>query len=232
MFSEEEALTINLLKPDDFDILHRDPAELSARIKNKNNNLNWVIIDEIRRAPRLLDLVHHHIESDNINFALTGSSARKIKRGATNLLAGRALVYHLFPLTHRELGDSFNLESSLQWGGLPKVATTSDEFLKRKILQAYTYTYLKEEVQAEQLVRVLEPFHLFLKIAAQISGKIINFTAIASESKTTDKTVREYFKIIEETLLGFFLELFMNQSEKDNDKIQNFTSLIRELREV
>jgi uncharacterized protein len=217
-FKEETPLYIDLLQPQEFDLLNRDPEELTRRIKTlPSHNPVWVVLDEVQRIPKLLNLVHHHIEDTSekkIFFALTGSSARKLKRGAANLLAGRALVYSLFPFTHRELGKNFNLHEALTWGTLPLVVNEQDLEFKKKILQAYTHTYLKEEVLAEQLVRSLDPFHLFLSIAGQMNGKIINYSAIARESGASDNSVREYFQILADTLLGFHLPPFHESIRK------------------
>ena len=164
LFDPEESLKIDLLQPSEFDILNREPEELSRRIHALGNKTQWVIIDEVQRIPKLLNLVHHHIEDSKkkrpLHFALTGSSARKLRRGSANLLAGRALTYSLFPLTHQELGEDFNLQEALEWGTLPEVVNQKDPQLKKKILQAYTHSYLKEEIQAEQIIRSLDPFHL------------------------------------------------------------------------
>jgi len=221
LFREQIVLNVDLLDPGEFSSLNVSPGELSARISSfkrtsHGSGPKWVVIDEIQKIPKLLDLVHWHIENSKgqLLFAITGSSARKLKRGAANLLAGRALVYHLFPFTARELGDAFDLDQALAWGTLPEVFNTNEDLLKRKILQAYAHTYLREEVQAEQLIRALDPFHLFLKIAAQMSGKIINFSKIAVEAGTSDKSVKEYFRILEDTLLGFFLPPFHRSIRK------------------
>ncbi len=129
-------------------------------------------------------------------------------------MAGRALVYHLFPFTHVELGAGFSLEHALHWGSLPEVVNESDASLKRKILQAYTHTYLREEIQAEQLIRSLDPFHLFLGISAQMNGKIINYSKIARECGASDYSVKEYFRILEDTLLGFHVYPFHESIRK------------------
>ncbi|MCB0319885.1 MAG: ATP-binding protein [Bdellovibrionales bacterium] len=212
-FSEEEALYVDLLLPREFDVLNRDPEELSRRISALPNEQRWIIIDEVQRIPKLLNLVHHHIERSNVLFGLTGSSARKLKRGAANLLAGRALIYSLFPLTHVELGTDFDLLKVLSVGSLPGIFT-ADPTIQSKMLSAYTHAYLREEVQAEQLVRAIDPFHLFLAVAGQMSGKLINYSAIARESGVSDRSIKEYFQILEDTLLGFHLLPFHESIRK------------------
>jgi predicted AAA+ superfamily ATPase len=118
------------------------------------NKGDWITIDEVQKIPKLLDIVHKAIEENHIRFALSGSSARKLKRGGANLLAGRAFVFYLFPITHQELGPDFNLESTLQWGTLPKIYQQDNAQDKARFLKAYTQTYLKEEIQVEQLNRI------------------------------------------------------------------------------
>jgi predicted AAA+ superfamily ATPase len=145
---------------------------------------------------------------------MTGSSARKLKRGGANLLAGRAFVYHLFPLSYRELGSQFELEETLQRGTLPKVSSFVNDNEKIQFLQAYTYTYLKEEIWAEHFINKLDPFRRFLEVAAQCNGKIINYANIARDVGVNDKTVKEYFSILEDTLIGFFLEPFEHSFRK------------------
>lgn len=214
-FDPSTSLFIDLLQPTEYSLFTRHPQELSRRIAAlKNPKAATVIVDEVQRVPKLLDLVHHHIERDKVKFALTGSSARKLKRGAANLLAGRALLFNLFPLTHQEMGDDFSLSDALTWGTLPAVVNEQDGGIRRKILQAYAHTYVREEVQAEQLIRALEPFHLFLPIAAQMSGKLINYSKIARECGASDYSVKEYFKLLEDTLLGFFLRPFHESIRK------------------
>lgn len=205
LFLEKECLWIDLLDPREEDTFLRDPALLSERLREVGDNIEWVILDEIQKAPRLLDVVHHEIETNKRKFALTGSSARKLKRGGANLLAGRAFVYHLFPLTHRELGRSFLLSDTLEWGALPKLLSFCEKAEKVQFLEAYVHTYLKEEVIAEQLVRKTIPFRSFLEIASQANGEIINFSKIADDVRVDLKTIRSYFEILEDTLLGFFL---------------------------
>lgn len=173
----------------------------------------WVLIDEVQRAPRLLDIVHREIEATGQKFALTGSSARKFKRGAANLLAGRALVKHLHPLTHREAGDSFDLDEALSFGTLPKVFGLEGES-RTGFLRSYTFTYLKEEIASEQILRRLEPFREFLEISAQANGTILNYSNMARDVGVDYKTVQSYFEILEDTLIGFPLPAFHESLRK------------------
>lgn len=167
----------------------------------------WVIIDEIQKVPQLLDVVHKGIQAHKIKFALTGSSARKLRRGASNLLGGRASEFHLHPLMHIELGNDFQLHDVLQWGSLPEIFQL-DPQEKVRALSSYVSTYLKEEILVEQIIRKIEPFRKFLEVAAQMNGKIINYAKIGRDAGVEEKSVARYYQILEDTLLGFYLEPF------------------------
>ena len=217
---------INLLDPESEDRYARDPALLMQEIRALRNPVEWIVIDEVQKVPRLLDSVHAIIESKEIQnppkFALTGSSARKLKRGGANLLAGRAFVNHLFPLTHRELGESFCLDEILKWGSLPKKFSFTEDKERQAFLRSYALTYLKEEVWAEHLVQDLEPFRKFLEIAAQMNGHLINFSKIAQDVSIDDKTVKKYFQILEDILLGIVLEPYAKSVRKRQLKSPKF----------
>lgn len=176
--------------------------------------VDHVIIDEIQKVPKLLDVVHLLMGETKKIFVMTGSSARKLKRGGANLLAGRAFVYHFFPLTFCEIGDTFDLDFVLQWGSLPEVFQFDDEKERSQFLQAYANTYLKEEVWEEHFVRQLDPFRKFLEAAAQCNGKIVNYSNIARDIGVEDKTVASFFSLLEDTLIGFYLEPFHNSFRK------------------
>jgi len=191
-----------------------NPSDLYAMIKALPNEITNVVIDEIQKVPKLLDEVHRLIEEKKRQFILTGSSARKLKRGGANLLAGRAFVYHLYALSCFELKDAFNLDQALHWGTLPKIFSLEDTNDKEAFLRAYAETYLKEEIWDEHLVRKLPPFRKFLEVAAQCNGKIINYANIAKDVGVDDKTVKEYFSVLEDTLIGFFLEPYHNSFRK------------------
>lgn len=196
---------IDLLDPEVEDAFHRSPGEFEQRVKRLPPGTEWVVIDEIQKAPRLLDSVHRMVESFPLRFVLTGSSARKLKRGGANLLAGRAFVHHLHPLTHRELGTAFDLKQALCWGGLPRIYGLPDIADRQAFLRAYTLTYLREEIVAEQLVRRLDPFRQFLEVAAQCNGQIINYSKVARDIAVDTKTVQTFFEILEDTLIGVLL---------------------------
>ena len=174
----------------------------------------WVFVDEIQKAPRLLDYVHKLIESHSILFALTGSSARQLKRGAANLLAGRAYNYNLFPFVESELKEDFLLNDALAFGSLPKIKHLQSDLEKQTYLRGYVQNYLREEIRLEQIVRQLAPFRDFLEVSAQCSGKIINFSKIAKEIASTYKSVQNYFQILEDTLLGFYLPAYHKSVRK------------------
>ena len=200
----KKARLIDLLKPYTEDRYRMNP-ELLEKEASALEPGEWIVIDEIQKLPKLLDLVHSLIEEKKIKFALTGSSARKLKRGASNLLAGRAFNYRLYPFIQSELGNKFDLNQALAWGSLPKVLSLESDEDKALFLESYVHNYLKEEIQVEQLVRNIDPFRLFLPIAAQMNGQLINYSNIADDTGVSYKTIETYFQILEETLLGFFL---------------------------
>ncbi len=211
----ETAYWINLLLPEEEARFSRDPSILMNIVKNLPEMITHIVIDEVQKVPKLLDVIHALIEEKGrVVFVMTGSSARKLKRGAANLLAGRAFVYHLYPFSFMELGEDFNLEQTLQYGLLPKLFELATSEEKTQFLQAYTHTYLKEEVMTEQLIKNLDPFRRFLEVAAQMNGKVINTHNIAREVGVDDKTVNNYFSILEDTLLGFMLEPFHHSFRK------------------
>jgi predicted AAA+ superfamily ATPase len=214
-FNLDQCLWIDLLDSEIEDRFLRHPSEIHAMVKALPEEIPFIVLDEIQKVPKLLDEVHRLIEekTDKI-FILTGSSARKLKHGRANLLAGRAFVYHLFTLSCFELKEQFDLERALQWGTLPKIFSLDGDLEKSAFLRAYADTYLKEEIWNEQVVRKLQPFRRFLEVAAQCNGKIINYANIAEDVGVDDKTIKEYFCILEDTMIGFFLEPFQNSFRK------------------
>jgi predicted AAA+ superfamily ATPase len=205
-FSGHSTLWIDLLDPEEEERYALAPDLLLNKLQSLQPRPEWVVIDEIQKSPKLLDVVHLSIERYHQKFALTGSSARKLKRGAANLLAGRAFVYHMFPLTHVEMGAQFDLDLALSWGTLPKITHFNTDEEKTEYLNAYARTYLKEEVWAEQLIRHLNPFRRFLEISVQANGEILNYSSIARDVGVDYKTVQTYYQILEDTMLGFFIE--------------------------
>lgn len=223
----DSTYTIDLLDPDTFERFASDPSTLLRII---NPRYEWIVIDEVQKVPSLLDIVHKTIESADtdlrkVKFALSGSSARKLKRGGGNLLAGRAYTYQMYPFTTEELGNESSLSTILAWGALPKSYFAPSEDEKKLYLQSYTQTYLKEEIQVEQIIRKIEPFRRFLTIAAQGNGEIINYSNIAKDVMCSNVTVQSYYQILEDTLLGSFLEPFhtsIRKRQRTNPKFYFF----------
>ncbi len=231
-FSSKHCLWIDLLDVNIEADFQKNPMLLSQRLKALNKvpeESNWVIIDEIQKVPNLLNIVHKEIEEKKFQFVLTGSSARKLKRGSADLLAGRAFQQYLFPLTFLELGNDFHLELILNWGSLPEVFFLEDDY-KQDYLRTYVNTYLKEEIQVEQIVRKIAPFRSFLEIAAQCSGQIINYSNIAKDINSDSVSVKSYFEILEDTLIGNFLPSFhysIRKRQRKNPKFYLFDTGVK-----
>ena len=200
---------INLLKNDIYFRLSHAPGELESIIMAYDDH-SLVAIDEVQRIPELLNEVHRLIEDKGIRFLLTGSSARKLRRSQSNLLAGRARQAELFPLTSTEIPD-FNLERYLRFGGIPMIYSSDDP---NDDLYAYVNTYLKEEIQAEALVRELPTFSRFLHFSALTSGDMINFSNISNDVAVSASTVREYYHILEDTFIGFMLPAWTKSTKR------------------
>jgi len=222
IFKPEERVLLDLLKFELANELISYPDNLLNRLAPYKGKREWVIIDEVQKAPQLLDLVHKLIREKQFKFALTGSSARKLKRGAANLLAGRAFVYNLFPLTLPELKERFSLDDALKFGTLPEIFNFEEEKDKAKFLKAYAETYLKEEIISEQIIRNLPPFRRFLDVAAQANTDIINYSNIAKDISSDPKTVSGYYDILEDTLLGFRLSSYHKSVRKQQRKASKF----------
>ena len=217
----DNVLIYDLLKYSEYIKLVENPSILEQELKAKDPCIKYIIIDEIQKIPALLDEVHRILESPNPPiFILSGSSARKLKRDLANMLGGRALTYNLFPLTHLELGSAFDLDKVLNIGSLPAVYLAEED--EEKILKSYVETYLEEEIQAEALVRNIGSFSKFLRLAADENGNIINFSNIARNTATDRKLVKEYFQILEDTLIGFFLLPFDKACRKKLAKHPKF----------
>ncbi|MCX6125763.1 MAG: DUF4143 domain-containing protein [Proteobacteria bacterium] len=217
--------TIDLLINETEDRYARKPDQLFEQVAARAFELDWVVIDEIQKVPALLNVVHRIIETSEFkppHFALTGSSARKLRRGSANLLAGRAFVYNLFPLTHIELAERFDLDTILNWGSLPKIFSLTDNDARAEYLRAYGLTYLKEEIWGEHLVEDLDPFRLFVEVAAQTNGAIVNFAKIAKDTGINEKTAKRYFEILDDTLLGFFLNAYSRSLRKKQSMSPKF----------
>ena len=212
------ALWVDLLKADEFRRYTQHPEWLREELL-ANTHHNFVIIDEIQKVPQLLDEVHWLIENQGIHFALCGSSARKVKRGHANLLGGRAIRYELYGLTSAELGNKFDLTRLLNHGYLP---SHYDKVNPRRSIQAYISDYLKEEIAAEGLVRNLPAFADFLDIVALTDGEMVNYANIASDCGVANNTVKEYFQILQDTLLGCWLPAFRHRPKRRVSKTPKF----------
>lgn len=205
-FKNQNVLWVDLLDPTWERLLARNPEALSAAILKLNGaGPKWVVIDEVQKIPQLLDVVHSSIFQGQALFALTGSSARKLKNGGANLLAGRALTHSLFPVSFVEIADKFDLIETLTWGALPEIYSLIGNQIRTQYLNSYCQTYLKEEVFAEQLIRNIAPFKNFIELAARENGHILNFQSIARNILVDGKTIASYYSILEDTLLGFLL---------------------------
>ena len=191
-----KAFFIDLLDYDLFLTLTQRPTQLRQIIGAQPSKT--VVIDEIQKTPHLMDEVHWLMENKDYQFIMSGSSARKFRRGNVNLLGGRAWRFELYPLVSEELGD-FDLQKALGSGFLPAHYLSPDSELD---LKAYVHDYLKEEIQAEALTRNLPAFSRFLQSAAVYNGMLLNYSNAARESGVSVKTIREYYHILEDTLIG------------------------------
>ena len=206
-----EALWLDLLAPDVERALAARPERLRERVAGAGGT-PVVIVDEVQRVPQLLTVVHQLIEErSGPRFVLTGSSARKLKRAGVDLLAGRAVVRTLHPFMAAELGAAFDLERSLRQGLLPVVWDAENP---ADTLAAYAGLYVKEEVQAEALVRDLGGFHRFLEAVSFSQAAVLNLTEVARECQVSRKTVEGYLSILEDLLLAFRVPVFSRRSRR------------------
>lgn len=198
-----DARYIDLLKSDEFERFNRRPALLREELSMLPEG-ELVIVDEIQKLPVLLDEIHWLMTNRNLRFILSGSSARKLVRSGANLLGGRALRKRLYPLVSAEIPD-FNLVKACNNGMIPRHYLTENA---TKRLQAYIGDYLQEEIKAEALTRNLTTFSRFMEVAALSNGEVLNYSNNASECGVSAVTVKEYFTILEETLIGYTIPAF------------------------
>ncbi len=191
----DEALLVELLG---------DPAAFARKLDRVQAG-EWVLVDEIQRAPVLLNAVHQLIEKRRLRFALCGSSARQLRRKGVNLLAGRAVERRLHPFTAAELGERFDLDDALSVGTLPLVWSAEDRV---ETLRAYVQTYLAQEIQAEAAVRRLPSFVRFLPVAALFHAQVLSIASLARDASVPRSTLQGYLDILEQTLLTFRLEAY------------------------
>lgn len=203
---------IDLLKAEEFRRYVARPELLRQEIEaGETEPGRQIVIDEIQKVPALLDEVHWLIENRGLHFALCGSSARKVKRGAANLLGGRATRYELHGLSASELGREFDLDRMLNHGYLPRIYGATRP---KRMLDAYIADYLKEEIAAEGLVRSLPSFSDFLDAAALSDAELVNFSSIARECGVSSNTTKSYFQILEDTLIGRWLPAYRKRPKR------------------
>lgn len=200
-----EALWIDLLAHRDYLELSGNPSILADRAGHLKDG-DWVVIDEVQKVPAVLDEVHRIMQSRDIHFAISGSSARKLKREGANLLGGRALTLRMEALSAREVGEHFALEPTLQLGSLPLVVRNGENAIA--LLEAYIETYLREEIRQEGLVRKFAPFVRFLSIAGMLNAQTVNLLNVSREAGVSRNAVEGYFSILIDTLIGHWLPAY------------------------
>jgi len=225
------ALRVDLLDPASQRQFQARPERLRELVAGQPG-MRDVVIDEIQKAPTLLDVIHQMVEADrSLRFILTGSSARKLRRGSANLLAGRLVQAEMHPFMAAELGAEFDLQRALQIGLVPLVWNAPDPAVT---LRAYASLYLREEVQAEALVRNVGAFARFLEAISFSHGSLLNLAAVARECQVSRKTVEGYLGILEDLLLSFRIPAFTRRAKRHlaaHDKFYYFdTGVYRSLR--
>ena len=209
-----QAVRYDLLLSTEYQRLLREPnlirEECLAAGLDANSQRDPIIIDEIQKLPALLDEVHWLMENKGLRFILCGSSARKLKRGHGNLLGGRAVRYELHPLVFPEVSD-FSLKKALNSGLIPRHYDSANP---GRLIQSYVGDYLKEEIVAEALTRNIPAFSRFLEVAALSNGEVLNYTNIARECGISSPTVKDYFQILEDTLIGRHLPAFRKRRKR------------------
>lgn len=202
----ENIFKVNLLFSEQFLKYSKNPDLLIREVewKLKNEAIKYVLIDEIQKVPSLLNSVQFIIDTFKIPVILTGSSARKLKRGMANLLGGRALQRFLYPFNWEEIKDTYMLEDVLSYGTLPPVVTAPENY-RTDILVSYAETYIREEIQAEGIIRNVGSFSRFLDMAAAQFGEQLNYSEVARECQLPVMTVKSYYEILEDTLIGMVL---------------------------
>lgn len=209
-----DAMYYDLLLSNQYRRFVADPSilrqECEARGLNRSNQKYPIIIDEVQKVPELLDEIHWLIENRGLRFILCGSSARKVKRSRANLLGGRGVRYELFPLVYPEI-PGFSLFKALNSGLLPRHYLSKSP---AKLLEAYVVDYLKEEIAAEAVTRNIPAFNRFLEVAAMCNGEMVNFNNIAGDCGVSAPTIKEYFQILEDTLIGGFVPAFRKTAKR------------------
>lgn len=202
-------LIINLAHEGEFLKFTTNPGELEARMEERRPES--ILVDEVQRLPSLLNTIQVLIdENKKLRFYLSGSSARKLRRGLANLLPGRLFNYRLGPLSCLELGFKMDTLRALEIGSLPE-PYTMDRTFSEKLLRSYTATYLREEILAESMTRQIQGFSRFLQIAAQNSGRFLDFSKLASKAKVNRSAARRYYELLEDTLICDRVEAYQNE---------------------
>jgi predicted AAA+ superfamily ATPase len=204
-----DAVYIDLLASDTYTPLLASPQRIDGLIPSAYQG--WVVLDEVQRIPALLNEVHRLIEQRRLRFALTGSSARSLRRRDVNLLAGRALSLRMHPLTACELGPAFDLRRSLRYGHLPAAYVDGDP---GAFLRTYVHTYLREEVQQEGLSRNLAAFSRFLEAVSFSQGSVLNVSAVARDCHVDRKVVEDYLTILDDLLLALRVPVFTRRAKR------------------
>jgi predicted AAA+ superfamily ATPase len=204
----ENVRVYDLLNSETYLALSQNPERIAEELRPQDR---IVVIDEIQRLPELLNEVHRLIETRGVRFLLTGSSARKLRRGGINLLGGRARTQYLHPLTYKELNGHFDLFRAIEHGLIPSIYF-SDE--PRADLQAYGGSYLQQEILAEGATRNIPAFSRFLRVASLCNARIVNFTNVANDAQVARTTVYEYFEILKDTLLLYELPAWRKSKKR------------------
>ena len=212
-----DAFTINLLKPKEF-LRHKSrPGQFGEEIEFQilNHGKKIFVLDEIQKLPELLDEIHHLLEEHkDVRFILTGSSARKLRKSGVNLLGGRASQVYFHPIVSAEYGfEAYERDflKNLTFGFLPSILTSKSPWAD---LEDYVALYLKEEIQQEAIVRALDGFTRFLNTVATTNAQLLNFAAIASDAQVPPRTVREYYRVLEDTLIGYLLPAYEKTTKR------------------
>lgn len=197
-------LTLNLASPATFRDYVTEPERLERELEAARADVRTVFIDEVQRLPRLLDAVQVIADAHprRFRFLLSGSSARKLRRGLANLLPGRVVVHYLHPLLVSELRGDFDLDRALAHGTLPGIYADADPARRADVLRSYVHTYLREEIQAEALVRDIGAYARLLDLVAASSGRIINLHALSKDAAVSYETARRYVDVLEDTLVA------------------------------
>jgi predicted AAA+ superfamily ATPase len=198
-------LVVDLASPATYRDYITHPEQLEAELRAVPATVRTVLVDEVQRVPALLDVVQVFTDllPRRFRFLLSGSSARKLRRGSANLLPGRIHVHQLHPLLACEIGDDFSLDRALAHGTLPGVWTEPDPDERSQTLRSYADTYLREEVQAEALVRDVGGYSRLLDLVAASSGRVLNIAALCREAGLRHETARKYIEVLEDTLVAF-----------------------------